>query len=96
MFIGLFPVNVEPCGVDGEVHLVLGDFRGLIVVQRVAVFVPGACVEADESLLVLLLIILHICIIAIKSQKLLNKKLTEHDLDKYISKWLEDLTNQGS
>ena len=95
MFVGLFPVNVEPFGVEWEIHLVLGDFRGLVVVQRMAVLVPGAGVEADERLLVLLLIILHFCIIAIMGQKLLNKKLTESEFHRYIFKRIQALTNKG-
>lgn len=70
MLVGLFPINVEPFGVDWEVHFVFCHFGGLVVIERVAVFVPGTGVQADEGLFILLgiILLLHICIIAIHIQ----------------------------
>ena len=58
MFVSLFPVDIHPLGVEGELHFMLSNLRGLIVIERVTVFVPGAGAEADERLFVVHMIIL--------------------------------------
>lgn len=42
MFVGFFPVDVEPFGVKREFQFMFCYFRGFVVVERVTVFVPCA------------------------------------------------------
>lgn len=50
-----FSVDVEPLAGEGEVHLLLGDLAGLVVVERVRIFVPRACIYLEERLFLSLL-----------------------------------------
>ena len=50
-----FSVDVEPLAGEREVHLLLSNLAGLVVVERVRIFVPGARVYLDEGLFLSLL-----------------------------------------
>lgn len=50
-----FSVDVEPLAVEGELHLLLSDLTGLVVVERVRIFVPGARIYLEEGLFLSLL-----------------------------------------
>ena len=42
MFIGSFSVDVKPFAIERELHFLLADFGGFIVVEGVGILVPGA------------------------------------------------------
>ena len=59
----LLAIDVQPLGIEGVIVFALGNFVGLIVVERVWIFVPGAGGESEAESLVSIFKALHIIIL---------------------------------
>jgi hypothetical protein len=78
MFIVLFAIDVEPFGGGRIIHFLFCDFGGLIIVEGMGIFIPGAGIDLDEERLLFLFKCLHrnyIVICYLSHQSIMQLKL---------------------